>query len=157
MPSIGSTDIVRGRSMVLRGRHANIPTVVDQILVRWVHWLDVVRSNFGRCLFHSQGGHSWRWMVASRREYCRRIVPTRLHCTIISKRPVSFLSNNRQPTLAFCLRTNRTDRLTISRGVTQVEHDETPLPAALDCRGAIRLFCGPRRQRSKARLFLFRG
>ena len=42
--------------MVLRGRHANIRTVMDERIVRWRYRLDIVHSRFRLLVFLGQGG-----------------------------------------------------------------------------------------------------
>ena len=43
-------------ALVLRGRHANIRTVMDERIVRWRYRLDIVHSSFCLLVFLGQGG-----------------------------------------------------------------------------------------------------
>ena len=43
-------------ALVLRGRHANIRTVMDERIVRWRYRLDMLHSRFCLLVFLGQGG-----------------------------------------------------------------------------------------------------
>jgi hypothetical protein len=65
------------------------------------------RSKFGRCVFLGQGSLFWRWMVASRRERCRRMVPLQVCLPLVASHHLVPLKSSRTTTSSVTQTTSR--------------------------------------------------